>query len=94
MSNARKNAVTAPSQPFRAICAFTVAWERPDQFRKVLSQIGSFTNIRGGNAYPSLIRKTERKPLRVYLEDSSNDVDNQFGGWPWPADDPGGSARA
>ena len=41
-----------------AICAFTVAWERPNSFRKVLSQIGSFTNIRGGNVYPSWIRKT------------------------------------
>ncbi len=65
-----------------AICAFTVAWERPDQFRKVLSTIGTYTNIRGGNAYPSLIRKTERKPLRVFLADSSGDLDNQFGNWP------------
>jgi len=64
------------------ICSFTVAWERPDQFRKVLSTIGSFTNIRGGNAYPYLIRKTERKPLRVFLQDGANDVDNQFGNWP------------
>lgn len=64
------------------ICSFTVAWERPDAFRKVLSTIGSFTNIRGGNAYPSLIRKTEPKPIRVYLEDSSGDIDNQFGNWP------------
>lgn len=64
------------------ICSFTVAWERPDQFRKVLSTIGSFTNIRGGNAYPSLIRKTEPKPLRVFLQDGSGDVDNQFGNWP------------
>ncbi len=64
------------------ICSFTVAWERPEAFRKVLSTIGSFTNIRGGNAYPSLIRKTEAKPLRVFLEDSSGDVDNQFGNWP------------
>src|SRR6266699_3933853 len=50
------------------ICAFTVAWERPDQFRKVLSTIGSFTNIRGGHNYPALIRKTERKPIRVFLQ--------------------------
>jgi len=64
------------------ICAFTVAWERPDAFRKVLSTIGSFVNLRGGNAYPSLIRKTEKKPLRVFLEDSSGDLDNPFGNWP------------
>ena len=65
-----------------AICAFTVAWERPDMFRKVLSQIGSFTNIRGGDAYPGLIRKTERKPIRVFLQDGSNDLNNVHGDWP------------
>ncbi|MDB6041208.1 MAG: gnl 3, partial [Verrucomicrobiales bacterium] len=65
-----------------AICAFTVAWERPDQFRKVLSTIGSFTNIRGGHNYPALIRKTERKPLRVFLQDGSNDLNNLHGDWP------------
>jgi enterochelin esterase family protein len=64
------------------IVAFTVAWERPDQFRKVLSTIGSFVNLAGGNAYPSLIRKTERKPLRVFLQDSTGDLDNPFGNWP------------
>lgn len=64
------------------ICAFTVAWEHPEAFRKVFSTIGSFTNIRGGNAYPSLIRKTEKKPLRVFLEDASGDLDNPFGNWP------------
>ncbi len=64
------------------ICSFTVAWERPDAFRKVLSSIGSFTNLRGGNVYPSHIRKTEPKPLRVYLADTSGDLDNPFGNWP------------
>ena len=64
------------------ICAFTVAWERPDQFRKVLSTIGSFVNLRGGNAYPSAIRKTEAKPVRVFLQDGENDLDNPFGNWP------------
>ena len=64
------------------ICAFTVAWERPDAFRKVLSHIGSFTNIRGGHAYPALIRKTEKKPLRVFLQDGSGDLDNLHGNWP------------
>lgn len=65
-----------------AICAFTVAWERPDQFRKVFSSVGSFTNIRGGDAYASLVRKTEPKPLRVYQADTSGDLDNSFGHWP------------
>jgi enterochelin esterase family protein len=64
------------------ICAFTVAWERPDAFGKVMSHVGSFTNIRGGHVYPSLIRKTEPKPIRVYLQDGSGDLDNQHGSWP------------
>ncbi len=56
-----------------AICAFTVAWQRPDQFRKVISTIGSFTNIRGGHVYPDLIRQSERKPIRIFLQDGLND---------------------
>jgi len=56
-----------------AIAAFTVAWERPNDFRKVLSMIGSFTNLRGGHAYSDIVRKTDRKPLRVYLQDGRND---------------------
>ena len=64
------------------ICAFTVAWERPDAFRKVLSHVGSFTNIRGGYVYPALIRKTAPKPIRVFLQDGSNDLDNLHGSWP------------
>ncbi|MDB5340579.1 MAG: enterobactin/ferric enterobactin esterase [Planctomycetaceae bacterium] len=64
------------------ICAFTVAWERPDQFGKVLSHVGSFTNIRGGNVYPYWIRKTEHKPIRVFLQEGSNDLDNLHGSWP------------
>jgi enterochelin esterase family protein len=64
------------------ICAFTAAWERPDLFSKVLSYIGSFTNIQGGDVYPGMIRKTERKPIRVFLQDGSNDLDNLHGSWP------------
>jgi enterochelin esterase-like enzyme len=64
------------------ICAFTAAWERPDLFSKVLSHVGSFTNIRGGDVYPSLIRKTEKKPIRVFLQDGSGDLDNLHGSWP------------
>jgi enterochelin esterase-like enzyme len=56
-----------------AIAAFTVAWERPDQFRKVLSNVGSFTNIRGGDAYPDIIRKSAKKPIRIFLVDGRND---------------------
>lgn len=64
------------------ICAFTAAWERPDLFSKVLSHVGSFTNIRGGDVYPGMIRKTERKPIRVFLQDGSGDLDNLHGSWP------------
>lgn len=63
------------------ICAFTAAWERPDSFGKVVSHIGSFTNIRHGDTYPGMIRKTEAKPIRVYLQDGSNDLDNEHGSW-------------
>lgn len=56
-----------------AIAAFTVAWERPDQFRKVLSIVGSFTNIRGGHEYADIVRKSEKKPIRVYFQDGRND---------------------
>jgi enterochelin esterase family protein len=65
------------------ICAFTVAWERPDAFRKVLSHIGSFANIRGGDRYPGMIRKRSKKrPMRIFLQDGSNDLDNEHGNWP------------
>ncbi|TWT74204.1 Gluconolactonase precursor [Allorhodopirellula solitaria] len=66
-----------------AICAFTAAWEQPEQFSKVYSSVGSFTHLRGGNAYPGLVRKTEPKPIRVYMADTSGDIDNAFGSWPW-----------
>jgi len=56
-----------------AIAAFTVAWERPNHFRKVLSNVGSFTNLRGGHVYPDIIRKSDKKPLRVFLSDGRND---------------------
>jgi len=71
------------------ICAFTVAWERPDQFSKVLSWVGSFTNIasgktgrEGGHNYQAIIRKTPMKPIRVYLQAGANDLDNEHGHWP------------
>lgn len=57
-----------------AIAAFTVAWERPNEFRKVLSNVGSFVDLRGGNAYPEIIRKSEKKPIRVFLCDGRNDL--------------------
>jgi enterochelin esterase family protein len=63
------------------ICAFTAAWQRPDLFSKVLSHIGSFTNIRGGDKYPGMIRSAEKKNIRVFLQDGSNDLVNKAGKW-------------
>ena len=56
-----------------AIAAFTVAWERPNEFRKILSIVGSFTNIRGGHAYADIVAKNEKKPIRIFLQDGRND---------------------
>jgi len=65
------------------ICAFTVAWERPDAFRKVLTHVGSFTNIRGGDRYPGMIRKgSAKRPMRIFMQDGRNDLDNKHGSWP------------
>jgi hypothetical protein len=76
-----------------AICAFTVAWQRPDAFRRVISMIGSYTSIGykpatgsepmapGGDLYPTLIRKNPIKPIRIYLQDGSHDLSNEHGNW-------------
>ena len=63
------------------ICAFSVAWFHPEQFQKVMSHIGSFTDIRGGHNYPSMIRKNEPKDIKVFLQDGSNDLNNEYGNW-------------
>ena len=76
-----------------AICAFTVAWHRPDAFGNVISMIGSYTSIGyapatadrpmvpGGDLYPTLIRKSPIRPLRIFLQDGSADLDNEHGNW-------------
>ena len=64
------------------ICAFTVAWQFPDSFRRVLSHCGSFVNILGGHNYAYLVGVTDRKPIRVFLQDGSNDATNVIGDWP------------
>ena len=64
-----------------AICAFTAAWQRPDYFHKVLSQIGSFADIRGGHSYPFMIRKNKKKDIKIFLQDGTNDLNNEFGDW-------------
>lgn len=64
------------------IGSFTAAWERPDSFSRVYSMIGTFVSMRGGNDYPAIIRKTDPKPIRVFLEDGSTDAWNPlFGSW-------------
>lgn len=64
------------------ICAFNAAWERPDQFGKVISHVGSFTNIQGGHIYPSRVRQNAKRDLRVFLQGGANDLNNAFGNWP------------
>lgn len=64
------------------IGSFTVAWRRPDMFSRVYSTIGTFVAMRGGDEYPTYIRKTEPKPIRVFLEDGYSDAWNPlFGSW-------------
>jgi enterochelin esterase family protein len=85
--DAASRAITGASSG--GICAFTAAWERPNEFSKVLSWVGSFTNIQsgaskreGGHNYAALLRKVDRKPIKVYLQDGSQDIDNEHGSWP------------
>lgn len=56
-----------------AIAAFMVAWERPNEFRKVLSIVGSFVNLRGGDVYPERVLASEKKPIRIFMCDGRND---------------------
>jgi sugar lactone lactonase YvrE/enterochelin esterase-like enzyme len=67
-----------------AICAFTAAWERPDAFRRVFSAVGTYVGLRGGNDYPTLIRKYEPKPIRIFLQDGTKDLNIYGGDW-WMA---------
>ncbi|HVV28742.1 MAG TPA: alpha/beta hydrolase-fold protein [Rhizomicrobium sp.] len=76
-----------------AICAWTVAWNKPEAFGNVISMIGSYTSIGykpatadhpiivGGDTYPGLIRKSPIRPIRIFLQDGSNDLNNEHGNW-------------
>lgn len=64
-----------------AICAFTAAWERPEAFRRVFSAVGTYVGLRGGQNYATLIRKYEPKPLRIFLQDGSADLNIYGGDW-------------
>lgn len=84
-----KDHAIAKDPNLRAICgassggiaAFNAAWQRPDAFRRVYSAIGTFVGLRGGQDFPILVRKTEPKPLRVFLQDGSNDLNIYGGNW-------------
>jgi sugar lactone lactonase YvrE/poly(3-hydroxybutyrate) depolymerase len=67
-----------------AACAFTAAWERPEAFSRVFSAIGTYVGLRGADRYPTLIRKTEPKPIRIFLQDGTNDLNIYGGDW-WMA---------
>ncbi|MBL7818377.1 MAG: SMP-30/gluconolactonase/LRE family protein [Saprospiraceae bacterium] len=69
-----------------AVCAFTAAWERPEAFSRVFSAIGTYVSLRGADRYPSLIRKYEPKPIRIFLQDGSNDLNIYAGDW-WKANE-------
>ena len=64
------------------ICAFTAAWMHSHSFQRVLSHCGSYVAIRGGQNYPYLIRTTERKPIRIFLQSGENDAETLAGDWP------------
>jgi gluconolactonase len=68
------------------IASFTAAWERPDAFQRVFSAIGTFVGLRGGDRYPTLIRKTNPKPIRIFLQDGANDLNIYAGDW-WKANE-------
>ncbi|MCP9769905.1 gluconolactonase [Lacihabitans sp. LS3-19] len=69
-----------------AVCAFTVAWERPEEFSRVFSAIGTYTGLRGADRYDILVRKHEPKPIRIFLQDGSNDLNIYAGDW-WKANE-------
>ena len=73
-----------------AICAFNVAWYRPDQFSRVLSHIGSYVPLQwkpdlhqdGGYIVSHRVRRESRKNLRVWLSDGTDDNEGNNGSWP------------
>lgn len=79
-SDPRKRAICGISSG--GICAFNAAWHDPEAFGNVISHCGSFTNIRGGNQYPYLIRSTDRKPIKVFLQSGEMDANIILGSWP------------
>ena len=78
--DANDRAITGASSG--GIAAYTAAWNRPDMFSRVYTTVGTFVAMRGGHEYPAIVRKTEPKPLRIYMQDGWYDVWNPiFGEW-------------
>ena len=81
-SHCHAAAITVGGTGGDAQCATFIPLTVKGGLDKVLSHVGSFTNIRGGDILPGRIRKTAKKPIRVFLQDGSNDLDNEHGNWP------------
>jgi len=73
------------------ICSFNAAWQMPDQFSRVISWIGSFESIQwkedpavpdGGQDYPEKVLHEDKRNIRAWLQDGSNDLDVRYGNWP------------
>ncbi|WP_435354566.1 SMP-30/gluconolactonase/LRE family protein [Emticicia sp. SJ17W-69] len=69
-----------------AVCAFTAAWERPKEFSRVFSAIGTYVGLRGADRYSTLVRKYEPKPIKIFLQDGTNDLNIYAGDW-WKANE-------
>ena len=77
--NPDRNAICGSSSG--GIAAFNVAWHRPDVFRRVFTTVGTYVSLRGGDTIAGLVRKTEPKPLRIFLQDGRNDLNIYGGDW-------------
>ncbi|MDB6055074.1 MAG: putative esterase [Verrucomicrobiales bacterium] len=72
-----------------AAAAFTMAWFHPELYRRVISYSGSFTRLQRNATYPqgaweyhqTIIPMSERKPIRIWMQVGSEDLNNQFGDW-------------
>ncbi|MES2736008.1 MAG: alpha/beta hydrolase-fold protein [Verrucomicrobiota bacterium] len=89
----KKHAISLSQDPNHAaisgnssggICAFMVAWHRPDRFRRVFTGVGTYVGIHGADQLPVLVRKIEPKPLRIYLQSGTGDNNLYCGDW-WMA---------
>ena len=61
--------------------AFNVVWHHTHSFRKCITHVGSFVDIRGGHENASRIRKNPKKPIRIWMQDGENDLNIVYGDW-------------